>query len=264
MVTRLCRKRKLPHLGSLLCHMDLERRHRETAISRLVDEQYVTAGDRYSRAGWAVLGAETNSPFAQDERSEVGTALARLTTAALCYRVGGATDRATARSLAGEALTRDLRRTTFSGIQRAVAWEFIGDFRVVAGRDVSDAYERAREVYETEPADDPLSHATTPLFESANEAIIHASRHHGDLRWDDLHGPDPDGPEYLTARPKLKAVRFPEVIDRLLADGRLHVPRGTTEHNSDQWVCPACGQREVNWIGGVTVCLECSTRLERQ
>lgn len=243
--------------------MDTERRHREAAISHLIDERYTAAGDRYSRAGWALLGTEAVDPFESAERTEVGTALARLTTAVLCYRVDDAGSRATTRSLACEALAADLRRTAFTGVQRAVAWEFIGDSRVAAGREVRDAYDSAGEIYEAEAVEDPLAWATTPLFEAANETIQHASRHHGDIRWDDLHGPDPDDPAYLATRARVKAARFPEVVARLVADGRLHVPRGTTEHNSDDWTCPACGQREVNWVGGETVCLACSTRLER-
>lgn len=69
--------------------------------------------------------------------------------------------------------------------------------------------------------------------------------------------------EYLTHRPRFRKRRMPAVLRAVGEAGRLHPPRGTTEHSSDDWVCPACDTNEVNWIGDEVVCLDCSARMER-
>lgn len=243
--------------------------HRDAAVTHLVDHEYRDAGDCYTRAAYSVLAdpGEGRDLFADDGKGWFARGVAALTTAALCYRVAGLSDRAAHRGREAEAVAADQRDGVRSAaVDRALCEELVGDARVAGGHDDADAaYDRAAAGYEDAAPEDPLDWVTRPAFEAANRAVLHASRNTGsELAWDDLHGPDPSRATYLAHRARTKARRFPAIVRTLVDEGRLHPPRGTTEHDNDRYRCPECGTSEVNWIGEEVVCIDCSTRMVEQ
>jgi hypothetical protein len=244
--------------------------HRDAAVTHLVDGEYAAAGDDYALASYAELSGSADhdrDTFDPDGRGYVGYALGYLLTAALCSRLAGHDDRGRNRCEQAVLLAEEQRdHVRREAVERAVFEEFVGDAFAIAGSDAAgDAYDRAAERYVEAAPDDPLSWATRPPFEAATGLLTHVSRNTGsEVAWDDLHGPDPSEPAYLAHRPRYKKRRMPGVVRAVLDAGVLHVPRGTTEHDSADWRCPNCGTNEVNWTGDEVVCIDCSTRMERR
>ena len=246
--------------------------HRETAISALVERNWQTAGDAYTRAAHRDLGdgergdGSGGDVLAPGARDRPAAGLSFLLTAGLCYRLAGAEDRARYRALTVAPLALDARDHVRDGVARAVCQEFVADAAVIRGAEdaAADAYDRAERLYRANHPDDPLGVATDPLFDAANGLLLHASRNYRGVEWDDLHGPDPEGEDYLAHRPRYKSRTLPEAVDRVLEAGQLHLPRGSTEYNNDTYRCPDCGEHDVNYVGGETVCLYCSVRVEER
>jgi len=242
--------------------------HRETAVTAIVDDDYRRAGDAFTRAAHRDLGdGDEWSPLAPGSRERPAFGLAALCQAALCYRLAGQEDRARLRSLTAQPLAIDGRDHTREGVDRAVYQEFVADARAVLGNDdrAATEYDRARRLYEEHAPDDPVSVAGQPLFTAANRLILHVSRNTGlEVRWDDLHGDDPDSVSYLIHRVEYKKRQLPRIVDAVLDAADLHTPRGTTEYNNDTYQCPACGDNDINWVAGETVCLHCSARIPEQ
>ena len=246
--------------------------HGETAISALVDGDWQAAGDAYTRAAHRDLGdgqrgdGTGGDVLAPGPRDRPAAGLSFLLTAGLCYRLAGVEDRARYRALTVAPLALDARDHVREGVERAVCQEFVADAAVVRGADeaATQAYDRAERLYDANQPEDPLDAATGPLFDAANSLLLHASRNYRGVEWDDLHGPDPGGEDYLAHRPRFKSRALPEAIERVVGAGQLHVPRGSTEYNNDTYRCPDCGERDVNYVGGETVCLYCSVRVEEQ
>jgi hypothetical protein len=240
--------------------------HRETAVSALVDEDWRGAGDAYTRAAHRALGdGDDGDVLAPSARDRPADGLASLLTASLCYRVAGLTDRARFRALTAAPLAMDFREYVRSGVARAVCQEFVADAAVLRGATdtAGEAYDRAASLYHEHTPSDPLDVSTDPIFEAANRLILHASRNTGlDVEWDDLHGTDPDDASYLAHRATFKRERFPRIVDAVEGAGFLHVPRGSTEYNNGTYRCPDCDGHDVNYVGGETVCLDCSVRVE--
>jgi hypothetical protein len=246
--------------------------HRETAISALVDRDWQAAGDAYTRAAHRDLGdgqrgdGTGGDVLAPGPRDRPAAGLSFLLTAGLCYRLAGVEDRARYRALTVAPLALDARDHVREGVERAVCQEFVADAAVVRGADeaATQAYDRAERLYDANHPEGPLDAATGPLFDAANSLLLHASRNYRGVEWDDLHGPDPGGEDYLAHRPRFKSQALPGAIERVVGAGQLHVPRGSTEYNNDTYRCPDCGERDVNYVGGETVCLYCSVRVEEQ
>jgi len=244
--------------------------HGDRAVTALVDGEYRAAGDAYSLLAYARLGERADrgrDTFAPGDAGWVGYGLAALLRAALCYRAGGADRRGRNRCEQGRLVAEDLRDAVFDRpVQRAACDEARGDCLAVAeATDAGDAYDRAREGYEAAVDDgaDPSAWVVRPLFEALAGPLQHAARNTShEFAWDDLHGGAPAS--YLTHRVRFKRRRFPAVVDAVVEARRLHPPRGTTEHGSDDWRCPDCETGEVNWIGDEVVCLDCSTRMVRR
>jgi hypothetical protein len=243
--------------------------HVAAAIDALADRSYELAGDEYTRAAWRVLAEPRagQSPFTADEKGWVGDGLRWLTTAAVAYRVAGEITRATRRGVEGVAIARDLATSLPHPAQTACLSEFVADFRVVAGMDgIEDAYHSATEEYEAAAAEtnDPQDWGTRPLFQAAAGTIKQVARGPADgeiaVTWEDLHGSDPSAPgEFLAQRATYKRQRFPGLLKRVLDDGALAAPRGTTEYDNDTYQCPACNANDVNWVADEVLCLRCST-----
>jgi hypothetical protein len=205
-----------------------------------------------------------------------------LVTAAVAARVAGRPERATHRAVEGVAVARDLRTALDRPVQRACLDEFVADFRVAGGLDGAEtAYEAAADAYRDAAAGDgnengggdgigdPRDPATTPLFEAAAAPIKQVARGpaNGEIAvsWSDLHGPDPSDPgAFLAARPAYKRRRFPGLVERAVADGRLAAPRGTTEYDTGRYRCPDCGADDVNWVADSVLCLRCSAETEER
>ena len=246
--------------------------HRDAAVGALADRAYERAGDHYARAAWADLAGDDagRNPFEPETRGTVGVGLGHLTVGVVAYRVAGRDRRASRRGVEGVAVARDLRDAALEEpVQRACLTEFVGDLRAAAGLDAGDEYASAAEAYEEAAPTDPVEWATTPLFEGANRAVQQVARGLADgeiaVAWDDLHGPDPDqGGAYLAHRPRYKSRRFAGLVDRAAEAGHLAAPRGTTEYGNERHRCPACDSRDVNWVGGDTLCLRCSTRMDHE
>ncbi|MFC4357954.1 hypothetical protein ACFO0N_08335 [Halobium salinum] len=250
--------------------------HRNAAVEALAGRDPERAGDEYTRTAWATLATPRADvgPFDADERGWVGVGLGALVVSAVCYRVAGRDARATHRGVEGVAVARDLRHALEHPVQRACLREFVADFRVVGGLDgVQEAYAAAAEAYEhaadSLDGDDPQRWATTPLFEAAAAPIKQVARGpaNGEIAvaWEDLHGPDPSAPgAFLARRATYKRQRFPSLLARVVDDGVLAAPRGTTEYGTDHHRCPHCGSTDVNWVADSTLCLRCSRPTEPQ
>jgi hypothetical protein len=262
--------------------------HRNSAIAALGDRDYRTAGDAYTRAGRVALAdpREELDPFEPDEKGWVGRGLQYLCLAAVAYRVAGQDSRATYRSVEGAAAARDLRTVWTEPVQRACLTEFVADFHVAGGMgDAGDVYGDAKRRYEEsasprdadsqagDPRDDalaePMTWATTPLFDAANVVIQQVARGPADgeiaVNWEDLHGSDPNDPgAYLAHRATFKTSRFPSLVSQVVSEGYLAAPRGTTEYNNEQFRCPECDSRHVNWAGESVLCLRCSAPVVEQ
>ncbi len=252
--------------------MTTEHGYREAAVAALAEREYETAGDEYSRAGWARLAAphDGRSPFDADERGWVGVAVQELLTGAIAYRVADRTERATRRCVESIAVARDLKTALDRPVQRACLTEIVADCRVVGGLEGADrAYRDAEEAYleAGETVSEPARWATSPLFRAAAGPIKQVARGLADgeiaIGWEELHGSDPSRPgPFLSKRATYKRQRFPALLERVIEDGRLAAPRGTTAYGTDH-ECPRCGSADVNWVGGSTLCLRCSTPTER-
>ena len=248
--------------------------HRAAAVAALADREYERAGDEYTRAGRRVLAdpREGQSPFNADEKGWVGHGLQYLFVGAVAYRVAGRDRRATHRAVEGVAAARDLSHALDHPVQRACLDEFVADFRVAGGLDdAAAAYEAAATSYEdaADAVDDPQYWGTTPLFQAALGTVQQVARGpaNGEIavQWEDLHGSDPDRPgPFLAHRAAVKRQRLPELVERVVADGHLAAPRGTTEYDNATHRCPNCGSADVNWITDTVLCLRCSTPSERR
>lgn len=246
--------------------------HIERGVAALADRTYEQAGDAYSRSGWSLLAAPRAelSPFDADERGWVGRGLRSLAVGAIAYRVAGEQSRATRRSVEGVAVAKDLRNALTEPAQQACLLEFVADFHAIGDLSgVAEAYEIAATAYREGEIDSPQTWGTTPLFEAAAEPIKQVARSSANgeiaVKWEDLHGSDPDQPgAFLAHRPRYKRSRFPSLLETVCEEGYLAAPRGTTEYNNEQYECPDCGSRDVNWTGDSTLCMRCSRPMERR
>lgn len=242
--------------------------HRDAAIAALAERAYVDAGDEYTRAGRRVLAdpRPDGGPFELGDHGWVGAGVQYLLIAALCYRVADEPQTARFRAVEATAVAGDFAQRADSPAQSACFAELRADCRVAGGlSEASEAYNDAVDAYEAagETVDDPSRMSTTPLFQAAAAPIKQAARSlaNGEIavEWDDLHGPDPsDSGRFLAARAEYKRRRFPGLVERLLSEGYLAAPRGTTEYATDHHRCPHCDSTDVNWVGNSTLCLRCS------
>jgi hypothetical protein len=246
--------------------------HRARAVAALAERDYVTAADEYTRAGWRVLAEPRpgQGPFESDERGWVGDGLQYLTAAAVAYRVAGESTRAARRAVEGVAVARDLETGLDVPVQRACLAEFVADFRVAGDTDGAEkAYRDATDAYETLDGLESVHRwATAPLFEAAAATLKQVARGTADgeiaVSWEDIHGSDPADPSrFLGARPRFKRRRFRSLVDRVVDDGHLAAPRGTTEYGNDTYRCPNCDATDVNWVADSVLCLRCSAPMTR-
>jgi hypothetical protein len=248
--------------------------HHADAVTALADRRYDRAGDAYARAAWRTLAdpRPEHDPFQADEKGWVAAGVAHLVMSAVCYRVAGRADRAKNRGTEGEAVARDFQTALEQSVQQACLQELAADARLAGGLDgVTDAYRTAADAYRDAGTsiDDPQHWSTTPLFQSAATPLQQVARSTADgeiaISWDDLHGSDPDNPgQFLASRARTKRQQFPALVDAVVERGYLAAPRGTTEYNNATFECPNCGSNDVNWVGDDTLCMRCSTPMERQ
>lgn len=246
--------------------------HRTVAVGALADREYERAGDAYSRTAWDRLADPRDglSPFDTDERGWVGRALQRLATAGVCYRVAGRDDRAAHRAREGAAVAGDLENGLEQPAQHACLREFAADFRAIGDLEgVGEAYDDAEAAYRAaaDSVDDVNTVTTTPLFQAAADMLRQVARGpaNGEIAvpWEKLHGPDPDDVGgFLAHRARFKGQRFGSLLSRVVDDGALAAPRGTTEYNNANFRCPDCDSTDVNWVTDHTLCLRCSTRMD--
>lgn len=247
--------------------------HGDAAIAALAQRAYERAADEYTRGAWTLLADPRRDvgPFEADDKGWVGRGLERLVVATVAYRVAGRADRATHRAVEGVAVARDLSNGLDHPAQRACLSEIVADCRVAGGLDGGTAaYEDAADEYRAcaDAVDDAQYRATTPLFQAAVAPIKQVARGPADgeiaVSWEDLHGDDPSAPgEFLAHRATYKRQRFPSLIDRVVEEGFLAAPRGTTAYGEAAFECPGCGSNDVNWVGDDELCLRCSRPLER-
>lgn len=248
--------------------------HRASAVEALAQRRYERAGDEYTRAAWDRLAAprEGRSPFDADEKGWVGRALQRLATAGVCYRVAGREERARNRGREGVAVASDLETALTEPAQHACLREFAADFHAIGGLDgVGEAYDAAETAYRdaADSVDSVETLTTTPLFQAAADMLRQVARgpENGEIAvpWETLHGPDPDDVgAFLAHRARFKRQRFPSLLARVADDGYLAAPRGTTEYDNANFRCPSCESADVNWVTDHTLCLRCSTPMDRR
>jgi len=247
--------------------------HVAAAVAAIGTREYGTAGDEYTRAARRVLSDPRPDlgPFEADDKGWVGRGVCYLVVASVAYRVAGRPDRATHRAVEGVAVARDLTNALEGPAQQACLQEFVADCRVAGDLDgVEAAYESAAAAYRdaAEAVEDPHYRGTTPLFQAAIAPIQQVARGPADgeiaVGWEDLHGDDPASPgEFLARRAAYKRRRFPGLVERVVEDGYLAAPRGTTEYDNANHECPNCGSSDVNWVRDEVLCLRCSTPAER-
>jgi len=245
--------------------------YRAAAVGALADREYDAAGDAYTRAAWDRLAEPRDglSPFDADDRGWIGRPLRRLATSGVCYRVAGLEDRAANRAREGVAVARDLEHALDQPAQRACLREFAADFQAIGDLDgVAEAYGDAEAAYRDagDTVDSVETLTTTPLFQAAAGLLRQVARGpaNGEIAvpWEDLHGSDPgDVGGFLAHRARFKRQRFGSLLARVVDDGYLAAPRGTTEYNNANFRCPNCDSTDVNWVTDHTLCLRCSTRM---
>lgn len=251
-----------------------ENDYHKRAIAAIGDRSYETAGDLLARAAWQTLAQPrpNQTPFKEDEKGWVGEGIKHLVTSAVCYRVGGRPDRAANRSTEAGAVATDLKTALAHPAQQACLQELVADARLVGGSDdAADTYREAADAYREAARSVEDSHywSTAPLFEAAATPIQQVARSTANgeiaISWEDLHGSDPAAPgPFLAHRATFKRQRFPSLLESVVADGYLAVPRGTTEYNNATYQCPSCGSSDVNWVAESIFCMRCSTPIERQ
>ena len=244
---------------------------RAEAVRALVDGEPARAADRYTVAGRGALAGREAEAHGRDvlgaDAGRGAYGLRYLLLATFAHRAAGDDRRARLRATEGRAVAVDYAAVVDSTVERACCLEAAADFVAAGGLDASteDAYDRALAAYRGADEPEPLDRATDPLFEAVRLGPQQAARNTGHgFDWDDLHGADPDDVEYLARRPRLKRSRLPRVAETVAETGVLAPPRGTTEHNNADYVCPECGRSEVNWIAGIEACLDCDVRMERK
>ncbi len=246
--------------------------HIASAVVALAQRDYQTAGNHYSRAAWSVLTEPRagQDPFAPDERGYVGVSLQYLLTSAICYRVAGRSARATHRGVEAVAIASDLTNALKEPAQQACLEELRADCRVAGGLDgAASAYDTAADAYRAagDGIENPHRWATSPLFEAAATPIKQVARSlaNGEIaiKWEDLHGADPSAcGDFLAHRATYKRQRFSGLVERVVDEGFLAAPRGTTEYATDHHRCPHCGSTDVNWVAESVLCLRCSRPTE--
>lgn len=240
--------------------------YRAAAIDALARHDYQQAGDMYTRAAWQVLAEPrvNGNPFTPTEQGWVGDGIKYFVLAGISYRVADKPTRAKRRAVEGIAVTKDLITATDQSAQKACFREFVGDCRVMGDLEGSDqAYTQAQTAYRNATIENPQSWATTPLFEASAAPIKQLARGLADgeiaISWETLHGSDPDQPgAFLAHRPQYKRQRFAELLEQAVDVGELAAPRGSTAYDTDEYQCPNCSSKAVNWVGENTLCLRCS------
>jgi DNA-directed RNA polymerase subunit RPC12/RpoP len=53
-------------------------------------------------------------------------------------------------------------------------------------------------------------------------------------------------------------------VARVIEARSLAASRGTTEYDNANFRCPECGSTDVNWVAERTLCMRCSSRMERR
>ncbi|MCL9816342.1 hypothetical protein [Natronocalculus amylovorans] len=245
----------------------------DRAVAMLANRHYEHAGDALARGGWLLLANPRfdNSPFDDDEKGWVGKGIERLVTSAICYRVAGRSDRAAHRGTEASAVAADFQTVCTRPVQQACLQEMRADAIVAAGLDgAAKLYRDAASAYQTAGAsiDDPQYWSTTPLFGAAAAPLQQVARSTANgevaVSWQALHGPDPGDPgQFLAHRATFKRQRFATLLETVVAEGYLAAPRGTTAYNSETYRCPSCQSKDVNWVGDSTLCMRCSTPLDR-
>lgn len=119
--------------------------------------ELVSAGDVYTRAAHEWAGAVTNRVFPGSDYTIY--AVGELLKATTCYRIVDKTFLKENRCELGIVLAedqiefidnQDIEEGSFADLRRGAWPEFIGDLRLIAGRDdAAEAYEVARSIYET-------------------------------------------------------------------------------------------------------------------
>lgn len=213
--------------------------YRARASGLIAEGEYAAAGERLTLAGYETLGDEGLDPGIPGFSARGFELLYR---AALAFRVAGEDARAANRSRQGIAIVEDYRDHVYRhDMSRAIATEFVGDFRVVAGRDgYGEAYERAADLYRTGECDSVLGWWSEPISECANGTFYRTLKRTGGDRKDvSLTRGRPDDREWLAARPEIKREQLPSLVGRLVDGGEMVVdpdPR-------DDVRCPECAAR---------------------
>lgn len=141
---------------------DIATRFARTGHERRRSGDFVEAGEQYTAVAHQYFSA-----WPDDRRGKkISQGAYFLLLAGTCYRLGGRTDRATARCEQGVLIaeewldrTKDLGGSAAYDRARYAAWhEYVGDFRLLGSLDgATEAYERAEQVYLDE-GDPPLAH----------------------------------------------------------------------------------------------------------
>lgn len=143
----------------------------ERAHTALERGEHTRAGELFTAAAYVALGA---SEF--ENRIAIGSGIASLLTACVCFHLGGETERGQNRSRQGLLIVDDLRVSTFEGpVQEGLSHELAGDFRVLGGFGGHDhEYEQALEGYEQ--TTNPFGWMGEPEFELPITLFIRLAR----------------------------------------------------------------------------------------
>ncbi|PSP39134.1 hypothetical protein BRC71_03675 [Halobacteriales archaeon QH_7_65_31] len=234
--------------------------HSARAIRLLGTEQWPDIIDSYTLGAYGTLaGYEGFERALTDERTSAGDGLRYLLLAGVAARVTGDDATAHNRALQARLVATDYRRHADS-LAAAACEEWIGHAQTVAGSDekASEAYDRARDAYETASVDDPAGATTEPLLQAGTDLLTQLSRP-DDASWDDIHG---DGSNALARRVRFARARLPAYLDARENEAHLHAPRGSTEYGNDSYRCPECGANDINHVVSTVLCLRCDAIIE--
>lgn len=184
-----------------------------------------SAGNYYTSAAHEYAGAVLGHSFPEPDYTY--SSIAELLAATVCYRIAGDEFRVQNRCELGTLLAedyieyindQDYREGSFADLRRGAWPEYIGDLRTVAERDdAEDAYDRAKEIYESAGADIEFVCAEQEHMRLAGffRILKRGLGHEISRDAPEQTAPGTTFPEWL----EYKRERLPELLDQLEEQG---------------------------------------------
>lgn len=191
---------------------------RDSAVELRSRGSFTQAGHLYTAAAHEILG---RANYAEEplEKSQVDTArgLSAFMSAALCYRLAGENDRCWIRCSQGILIAEEIRDHVANyEPQQGMMYEYIGDFRVIGGReDWKAAYEAAEAIYAE--VDNVIGWIAEPEIDINTTFMVKVAK---SVDYEiDRHTKAEIDSCSLDRRIQYKQANFKEIIDRVIEEG---------------------------------------------